>query len=213
MLRKIIVSSLFVSLLNIPITAECHEHHEHNKHKHHEHKHKMMNFFHEMNENTIKMMKENYESSKLLFNKGVELVKEANKNLSYEEMLKGLSLIITSMDISYHPVIKMTFMHYEKEECESCKLNKNKKHECKECSLKRKEHEEFIKKLGYSKDEHEKMVKDLQEVVTIVMNTGNKLIKDGSKENNISKMEMGAELTKKAFKIHHKNKMLNSLEK
>jgi hypothetical protein len=169
-----------------------------------------------MNENTIKMMKENYESSKLLFNKGVELVKEANKNLSYEKMLNGLSLIETSMDISYHPVIKMTFMHYEKEECESCELNKNnyknKKYECKDCSLKGKEYEDFTKKLGYSKDEHEKMVKDLQEVVTIVMNTGNKLIKEGSKENNISKMEMGAELTKKAFKIHHKNEMLNSLE-
>ncbi|GIW23157.1 MAG: hypothetical protein KatS3mg068_2164 [Candidatus Sericytochromatia bacterium] len=218
MLKKFISSSLIFSLLINPVLA--HERYQkHNHDEHHEHHHDMkMNFhYHKMDENTIKMMKENYESAKVLFNKGVEVVKEGNKKLSVEQMLQGLALIRMSMDISYHPAMKMMLMPYKKEECKACNLNKNdmkKDHECKECSLKRKEHEEFAKKLGYSKEDHEKMTKDLSEVAMLLMNTGNKLIQEGNKENNLSKIENGAKLTREGFMLHHyKNKPMMHIEK
>lgn len=216
MLKKFIATSLFISLFTSPVLADHHEKHDHK----HDHKPemKMKSHHHKMDENTMKMMKDNYESAKLLFNKGVELVKESSKKSSGEKMLEGLTLIKMSMDISYHPAMKMMLMPYKKQECEACKEKKDdpkmkKNHECKECSLQKKEHEDFAKKLGYSKEEHDKMGKDLNEVALIMMNTGNKLIQDGNKENNTSKMEMGAKLTREGFMVHHKNKMMHVVEK
>jgi len=214
MLKKIISTSLFVSLFSNPVLADHHEHHH--DHSNHHHNMKMNFHYHKMDESTIKMMKENYDSAKILFNKGIELIKDGDKKSSVEQMLKGLELVKMSMDISYHPAMKMMLMPYKKEECSACKLNKNedkskmkKEHECKECTLKRKEHEDFAKKLGYSKEEHEKMSKDLNDITVLVMNTANKMIQEGNKENNILKIENGAKLSKEAFMIHHKNKMMH----